>query len=819
MTGGIPAGYEAQGDSCIHIYHASLGRELASVAGGRGTTYIGFLTRHASKKNGDDEPVGVGMQLLKGGIKGEPQFSFIRKANDEWGIDDKGDPSVDNTGWSEDEKPHYYLFKIVDDGKTATVFANRYTSADTLTSEPTTWEVDGVSIPSFTFDTIYFKGNKPGYEANLAPVWIDEVRLATTFEAMGFNEENIRRMEEAAAAAEVARIALEAKIKERMKTAWEPGAVPLPADSNIPNVVAFGAARDGVTDDTDAINRAFEASQMVYFPPGTYLVSNTLHVGTKKSNHQLIGAGRDATIIKLKEGTFTDKASPRAVVAFHKDYPGVSGTTGMAFSNYLTDLTIEIGANNPGATAVAYITNNSGAIRDVTIRSTDPAHDGFCGIDMRKGWCGPGIFKNVEIIGFDTAVNYDYREYSMTIENMRISRQRVAGIVNHENILSIRNLQSDNTVPVIQNKTNRAVSVVLDSEFKGSSKGPAITNGGGYVFVRNSSASGYASVVEGSSEKNLKEYSSIGSASTLGLPVQDHLIEPLPLNQWVSVVEHGATFDDKADDGPAIQAAIDAAAQAGKKKVYFPRGGSPDHNASHYKVETPVRVHGSVQEIDFLFSPVQIGGEGGFVVEDGPAPVVVFQRIGMVWGGKGNLVHHKSNRAVQIRDLNHGHTHPYKNVGSTGDVYLENVAPVDTGTTGPFVKGQKVWGRSVNPEFSGVHFHNSGATVWILGFKTEQNGINLLTDKGGSTEVFGGFIYPVKAGFKKLAGDFPSFQSVDSRQSLVGLGSNSNAGNNLIPVEEVRGGKVTSFPASDFHSGAWQGAEWLIPVYLSPKLP
>ncbi|MEX2606776.1 MAG: glycoside hydrolase family 55 protein [Kiritimatiellia bacterium] len=818
LTGAIPTGYAPKGDTRIRIYHASLGRELAKAAGGEGTLYIGFATRHNSAANGSDKPVGVGFQLLTGGIQGKPVFSFFREARDEWGVDDVGDTSVNNTGWKEDTKPYFYLFKIVDNGTVARVFVKRFTEADTLTEEPTTWQVDGVEIPSFTFDTLYFKGNKAGFNAGSSPIWIDEVRLATSFSDFPISQENVEKKKREEEAREAARIALEAKIKERMVTAWEPGPVPMPESSRIANVVAYGAARDGVTDDTEAINRAFAANTTVYFPPGTYLVSGTLRVGTTKSQHRLVGAGRDATLIKLKEGTFTDKTSPRPVIGFHKDYPNVKGTTGMAFSNYLTDVTIEIGPNNPGATGVAYITNNDGAIRNVTIRSTDPDYAGFCGIELRKGWCGPGILKNVEIVGFDTAVSYSYREYSMTIENMKISKQRVAGIVNHENILSIRNLSSDNRVPVIKNGTPRAVTVVLDSTFTGSSKDSAILNEGGYVFARKVSAPGYASVIHGVSGTTLAEYSSIGAANTLDLPIQDHPIDPLPLEQWVSVVEHGATFDDKVDDGPAIQAAIDAAAAAGKKKVYFPRGGSTSHTAAHYKLQTPVRVHGSVEEIDFLFSPVQVSGEGGFVVEDGPAPVVVFQRVGMVWGGKGTLVHHKSNRAVHIRDLNHGHTHPYKNLGSTGDVYLENIAPVDTETTGPFVTGQNVWGRSVNPEFSGVHFHNSGATVWILGFKTEQNGINLLTDNGGTTEVFGGFIYPVKGGFKKLPGDFPSFRSVNSRQCLVGLGSNSNAGNNLVPVEEERGGKVHSFPASDFNHLGYQGAEWLIPVYLSPTL-
>lgn len=819
LTEAFPVGYMPKGDSRIKIAHASQGRELSTPAGGTGTIYIGFATKHASAANGSDNPVGVGFQLLTGGIQGKPVFSFFREGNDIWGIDDKGDTSVNNTGWKEDQKAYYYLFKIVDDGNTATVFANRYTNADTVAKEPTTWQVDGIEIPSFTFDTVYFKGNKVGYQAATAPIWFDEVRLATEFKDMGFSQANVELKAKADAAREAARIALEGQIKERMKTAWQPGTVPMPEASNIANVVAYGAARDGVTDDTEAINRAFEASKMVYFPPGTYLVSGTLIVGTTKSQHRFIGAGRDVTTIKLKEGTFKDKTSPRAVVAFHKDYPVVKGTTGMAFSNYLTDVTIEIGADNPGATAVAYITNNDGAIRDVTIKSADPQGAGFCGIDMRKGWCGPGIIKNVEIIGFDTAIDYSFREYSMTIENLKLSGQRVVGINNQENVLSIHNLTSENTVPAIINGSPRAVTVLLDARISGGSHGSAIENKGGYLFLRNVEASGYASVVDGVSGVKIAEYSSMPvDAKALDLPIRDNVIEPLPLAQWVSVGDHGATPEDKTDDSAAIQAAIDAAAAAGRKKVYFPFGGVIAFKGNHYRIDAPVRVHGSVQEIDFLFTPVEYGEQGGFLVENGPAPVVVFQRVGMVFGGKGAVIHHKANRAVQLRDFPHQTTVPYRNAGSSGNVFLENIAPVNAGGIGPFVSEQNVWGRSINPEFSGVHFHNAGAKVWILGFKTEQNGINVLTENGGNTAIFGGLIYPNRKHFKALQGDFPSFKSIDSIQSLVGLASQGNGGTSINPVEEQRGDKTKSIPAANFHSPAYSEDEWLIPVYLSPSL-
>jgi hypothetical protein len=40
---------------------------------------------------------------------------------------------------------------------------------------------------------------------------------------------------------------------------------------------------------------------------------------------------------------------------------------------------------------------------------------------------------------------------------------------------------------------------------------------------------------------------------------------------------------------------------------------------------------------------------------------------------------------------------------------------------------------------------NNGGTLWILGLKTEQMGTNIETDNAGSTELLGGFLYPVQS--------------------------------------------------------------------------
>jgi hypothetical protein len=52
--------------------------------------------------------------------------------------------------------------------------------------------------------------------------------------------------------------------------------------SQVASVKDYGAVGDGVTDDTDAIRRALSRARSVFFPPGTYLVTSTINIGTQR---------------------------------------------------------------------------------------------------------------------------------------------------------------------------------------------------------------------------------------------------------------------------------------------------------------------------------------------------------------------------------------------------------------------------------------------------------------------------------------------------------------------------------------------------------
>ena len=70
------------------------------------------------------------------------------------------------------------------------------------------------------------------------------------------------------------------------------------------NVKAFGAMGNGTTDDTTSIINTLTACAsggVVYLPPGTYLISNTINI--TNNNVTLMGAGAGATTIKAAAGS------------------------------------------------------------------------------------------------------------------------------------------------------------------------------------------------------------------------------------------------------------------------------------------------------------------------------------------------------------------------------------------------------------------------------------------------------------------------------------------------------------------------------------
>ena len=122
-------------------------------------------------------------------------------------------------------------------------------------------------------------------------------------------------------------------------------------------------------------------SKIIYFPKGTYLVSDTLSYSMEEfrnflsslrhleMNAQLrfMGENMDETVIKLKDNCKGfEHGQDRPVICFLQ-----GEASNIAMTNMLENITINVGKGNPGATGVRYFANNTGAVRNVRIISED----------------------------------------------------------------------------------------------------------------------------------------------------------------------------------------------------------------------------------------------------------------------------------------------------------------------------------------------------------------------------------------------------------------------------------------------------------------
>ncbi|MDY6899859.1 MAG: glycosyl hydrolase family 28-related protein [Cyanobacteriota bacterium] len=520
----------------------------------------------------------------------------------------------------------------------------------------------------------------------------------------------------------------------------KPQNIVFPKDSGVINVkdAPYNAKGDGVTDDTAAIQKALSeyanGNKIIYLPKGTYLVSDKLKwpSGRKGLNQKrtiLHGENRTQTIIKLKDNSkgFTNPNKSKAMIWTGKK-------PAQRFRNAIRNLTVNTGKGNRGAIAIQFIANNQGTIRDVTIKSGDGF--GVTGLDMGyTDEIGPLLVKNVRVIGFKRGIKTGHRVNSQTFENIALENQREHGFYNRGQVVSIRNLTSINTVPAVYNDDGFITLLNAKLTAPGKTSTTAAITNNSTLFARNINTSGYKIAIKNNNgtRKNavnlrVKEFVSHPihklfptPSKSLNLPIQKTPDVPWDnLKNWVSPTNFGAKPNDKKDDSAAIQKAIDSR----KTTVYFPNG--------KYKIDRNIYIRGNVRRIIGL--EASIGGRGKFNFSDGKAPVVVLERL----DGVGSGIVHASSRTLVLSSMGlatSGAKASYSNTGS-GNLFLEDVVG------GPWkFKNQKVWARQLNPENPTTKILNNGGRLWVLGLKTEREGIIIDTKNKGKTEVAGGFIY------------------------------------------------------------------------------
>ena len=592
---------------------------------------------------------------------------------------------------------------------------------------------------------------------------------------------------------------------------WQPAASPhirFPADAGHVDVTKppYNADPTGVADSTAAIQQAiddctkrgaaaFADRRIVYFPNGTYrLTAGLAYRNGRPDGHSsegggpcLIGESRDGVILKLddKLQAFQDAQSPVPVISTIE-----AGKWGnVAFMLTLMNFTIDIGAGNPGASGIRYIAHNQGSVRDITIRSSDPARAGHAGIDMATASIpGPDLIKHVRIEGFDYGIRIASPHYAMTIEALHLAGQRIAGIHNHEHSLTIRRLHSTNSVPAIINDQADGLVVCVDSLLIADRDASMAVINRGHMMLRNVTVEGYAGALEHAGEavdlSRGDEHASrrtiaLWSSSALDTGQARPLRPALPVEDtpaiawddpatWVNVQSfmkdpQSETADDNwNDDSIAIQAAIDS--MTGKQHtLYFPPGS--------YKVARTIVLRGNVRRVCGLWSRVgttpriEQAEEPMFLVPEDrtePLHIDMFNFPPQPRRRANAFLENRSPHDLVLRNVYVGHGKAYVNRGSTGRLFLEDVCALahhyyakHTGDTAmealpqanpQFDFGnQTVWARQLDPEQYGTMLQTDGGRLWVLGIKTEMPGIVLDARNGAIVDLLGGTIMPVES--------------------------------------------------------------------------
>ena len=521
-------------------------------------------------------------------------------------------------------------------------------------------------------------------------------------------------------------------------------AQPLPADSGAINVKDYGAKGDGITDDTQAIQKAIQSVPRdnskhvtIYFPKGTYAISNTLKWLDSKGNWwpylSFEGESRTQTVIKLKDyaSGYNDPNYVKAAIATGSQNPKSDGGGNEAFRNSIYDLTVDTGIGNAGAVGIDYIANNKGVIRNVMIRG-----QGKYGLNFSRAWPGPNLIKNVSIDGFDYGIaSLNHYQYGITFEHISLTNQKLAGITNKNNVLSIRGLTSINSVPVIQNTSKSGFVTLIDGNFSGGSSTVSAIDNAGTLYARNIITAGYQSALKNKgvtvAGSTVSEFASTSFRSlfsspqaSLNLPIADPPDFYEDVSQWASVTAFGAKPNDNNDDSAAIQKAMDS----GKSTIYFPAG--------VYNIGSTILIRGNVRKIVGMESFLKPRAERAMPspairFEPGKYDSVTVERLNV----KG-LWEQASPQTLVLRDCAYGN---YQGNKGAGSLFGENVMIGKWS----FEPGQKVWLRQLNTEFTNAtRLVNNGAALWILGIKTEDPYTVIETKGGGKTEVLGGLLYP-----------------------------------------------------------------------------
>jgi len=560
----------------------------------------------------------------------------------------------------------------------------------------------------------------------------------------------------------------------------------------------LGARGDGVSDDTEALQRGIDLSsdrgagrtRILYLPNGTYRVSRTLVVHSRVGPW-VFGETRDGVVLRMADG-ITD-TNVTSVIRTLPDETNAGSADW--FMRNLRNFTVDAG-DNPRLDGIRWFSNNSGALKNVRVRGNGPVgvNIGFAGQN------GPSLVQDVTIDGFDTGIRAAWI-WGATLSRVTIRNARTEGVYVNATAVGIEDLRVENSPRALRNEHPNdwtwwgGVAALVGGEFVGGGSAQAAITNTSVLYMRDVLTDGFVRALDSNTPggsvagSRVDEYVSHpvqrlfeeAPGSGLRLPIKPEPQTAWETNaaNWVGVQEFGARPGDNQDDTAAIQAAVDAAAAAGRTTVHFPGIGGGDPN--WYTLDGTVRIHGSVRHLIGLGFARVIGSETGrFLVEDSSAPVVKLQNL-QAFGGRPPIAENRSRARTMIVESS-----DLRILGTgTGDIFVTDCpSHIELRQA-----GQSLWARQLNPEGTSDAglVRNLGGRLWALGVKHEGKGVRWRTEAGGQAEVFGLFNY----GPGDIAKDDPrpAFEVKDAAFALMGAREISFGEPYPVKLRETRKGE------------------------------
>ncbi|KAF4991871.1 hypothetical protein FDECE_13898 [Fusarium decemcellulare] len=428
------------------------------------------------------------------------------------------------------------------------------------------------------------------------------------------------------------------------------------------NVKDYGAKGDGSTDDTEAINSAFSDGNrcgkgcdsstvtpaLVYFPPGTYVVSKPLlpyyythMIGDVKDLPVLKAAANFAGMAVIDADPYDDQGVNwhtnqnnffRQIRNFKIDLTGMPKTSGtgihwqVAQATSLQNIVFQMieDKSEENVQQGVFIDNGSGGfMTDLTF--IGGKYGGFLGSqqfttrNMTFRNCNTAVYMNwnwvwtltgLDIdgcnIGIDMTSGDNVQNVgSVLLTDSKITNTPVGVLTNYDpaqtstnGTLILDNVDLTSNVPVaVKNKGTSATILAGNAKIESWVQGRAYSGGSGKAVQDTQSPI--------AKPKALLD--SAGNVVTKSKPQYENV----PASQFVSVKSKGAKGDGTTDDTAAIQAVFDGIAEG--QIVYF------DHGA--YVITDTVKVPKNIKVVGEIWALIMAGGDKNFKDQANPKPV------------------------------------------------------------------------------------------------------------------------------------------------------------------------------------------------------